>query len=76
MLLKKSKERILKALTEVLGDHKLPVKVLIVLREDYLAKLNPLFERFPYLPDQYLRLTPLEGDQICRANVWKASRKV
>jgi hypothetical protein len=62
-----SKERILNALVELIKDSELPVKVLIVLREDYLAKLTPLFERCPYLPDQYLRLTPLKGDQVYRA---------
>jgi WD40 repeat protein len=61
-----TKERILNALVELVNDSELPVKVLIVLREDYLAKLTPLFERCPNLPDQYLRLMPLKGDQIYR----------
>jgi WD40 repeat protein len=61
-----SKERILNALVELINDSELPAKVLIVFREDYLAKLTPLFKQCPNLPDQYLRLTPLKVDQIYR----------
>ncbi|NIV38042.1 MAG: hypothetical protein GWN58_54100, partial [Anaerolineae bacterium] len=57
---------ILEALVALLNDRKLPVKLLIVLREDYLAQLTPLFERCPTLVDQYLRLTPLDGEQVLR----------
>ncbi len=65
--LETSKERILNALVELVNDSELPVKVLIVLREDYLAKLTPLFKRCPSLPDHYVRLSPLKGDQVYRA---------
>ena len=50
----------------LLRDTSLPVKVLISLREDYLAKLTPLFKQYPSLPDQYLRLASLQGSQIRR----------
>jgi hypothetical protein len=51
-------ENILMALGELLRKHTLPVKLLFVFREDYLAKLTKLFELYPELPDQYLRLKP------------------
>jgi WD40 repeat protein len=55
-----------KSIVSLINDKKLRVKTLIVLREDYLAKLDPLFEQCRSLPDQYLRLTALSGDQIYR----------
>jgi hypothetical protein len=61
-----AKQRILDALVELVKDSELPVKLLIVFREDYLAQLTPLFQRCPNLPDQCLRLTHLRGDQIYR----------
>lgn len=57
---------VLEAIVTLLNDRELPVKVLIVLREDYLAKLAPLFESCPWLPDHYLRLTHLNSEQVCR----------
>jgi hypothetical protein len=51
-------EEIFKLLQSVLRDHSLPVKLLLVFREDYFAKLTKLFEMCPELPDQYLRLKP------------------
>ena len=54
------------AILSLLRETKLPVKILLVLREDYLAKLTPFFKRYPNLPDQYLRLTPLKGTEIKR----------
>jgi WD40 repeat protein/tetratricopeptide (TPR) repeat protein len=54
------------AIVCLVNDGTLPVKVLISLREDYLAKLTPFFKRCPNLSDQYLRLVPLNGDQIYR----------
>ncbi len=64
--LRQMQQAILEALVALLNDRKLPVKLLIVLREDYLAQLTPLFERCPTLVDQYLRLTPLDGEQVLR----------
>lgn len=58
-------ESIANAICALLLDANLPVKVLISLREDYLAKLTPLFKQYPRLPDQYLRLAPLPGEQVC-----------
>ncbi len=63
---KAAQQKILDAIISMLGDGKLPVKILLVLREDYLAKLTPFFKRYPNLPDQYLRLTPLKGAAIKR----------
>jgi WD40 repeat protein len=62
--LRASQERIRDAIISLINDSMLPVKVLIALREDYLAKLTPFFEQCPSLPDQYLRLTSLKSDQI------------
>ena len=54
------------AIVSVMLENRLPVKILLVLREDYLAKLTPFFTRLPNLPDQYLRLTALADDEITR----------
>jgi hypothetical protein len=64
---KASQYKIRDAIVSLINDRELPVKVLIVLREDYLARLAPLFERCPSLPDHYLRLTSLRGDQVYQA---------
>lgn len=56
--------RILNTIASLINNNTLPVKVLISLREDYLARLTPLFETCPNLPDQYLRLGSLSGDQV------------
>jgi WD40 repeat protein len=58
--------RVLDALVSLINDPQLPVKLLIVFREDYLASLEPLFERCPNLPDHYLRLTGLGGEPLRR----------
>ncbi len=60
-------DRIRDAIAALINDQRLRVKVLISLREDYLAQLTPLFRLCPRLPDQYLRLKPLSGHQIERA---------
>jgi hypothetical protein len=67
---RQSQQLILKALTRLIHDETLPIKILFVFREDYLAKLNPLFENCPNLLDQYVRLLPPHVDtlqQIIRA---------
>lgn len=48
---------ILDVLVSLIRDETLPVKLLFVFREDYLAKLTKFFVRSPDLPDHYLRLT-------------------
>lgn len=58
--------RILDALVSLINDQQLPVKVLIVLREDYLANLQPLFERCPNLPTHFLRLAAIGGEALPR----------
>lgn len=42
---------------DLLGNETLPVKLLFVFREDYLAKLSKLFALVPNLRDQNVRLT-------------------
>jgi len=54
----KIQENILNVLTSLLQDDGLPVKLLFVFREEYLAKLNILFRSAPELLDQYVRLRP------------------
>ncbi|HEX5732247.1 MAG TPA: hypothetical protein VF131_05370 [Blastocatellia bacterium] len=51
-------QKILDSLVRLIKDEELPIKLLFVFREDYLAKLNILFEHVPKLLDQYLRLLP------------------
>lgn len=59
----KIQENILNVLTSILQDDGLPVKLLFVFREEYLAKLNILFMSAPELLDQYVRLLPPRVDQ-------------
>ena len=59
-----AQSQILKVLLELLRDPMLPVKLLFVFREDYLAKLAKLFALRPDLSDQYLRLTPPTTDAL------------
>ena len=42
---------------DLLRDEAMPVKLLFVFREDYLAKLSKLFSLVPNLRDQHVRLT-------------------
>jgi hypothetical protein len=63
-------QAILKTITSLLEDDALPIKVIFVFREDYLAKLDMLFEANPALLDQYVRLLPPrveEAEKIIRA---------
>src|SRR5205814_7053575 len=48
---------LLNFLADLLRDETLPVKLLFVFREDYLAKLSRLFALVPNLRDQHVRLT-------------------
>ena len=59
-------DEIITALVDLLRDQTLPVKLLFVFREDYLAKLTKLFQRYPDLPDQYVRITPVKSQLILR----------
>ncbi len=54
----KTQLAILEAVTDLIHDDTLPIKILFVFREDYLGKLSILFEGSPDLLDQYLRLKP------------------
>jgi WD40 repeat protein len=53
----KSQNALLEFFADLLRDETLPVKLLFVFREDYLAKLSKLFALVPNLRDQHLRLT-------------------
>ena len=50
--------RVLDAVLRLLRNPTLPVKLLFVFREDYLAALDPLIAEKPELTDQALRLVP------------------
>ncbi len=45
----------------------LPVKVFLTFREDYLAKMTPIFDRAPNLPDHFVRLLPVAGSALTGA---------
>jgi len=51
-------QRIVDLLIELVRSEVLPVKVLFVFREDYLARVKQLLDAVPELVDQALRLTP------------------
>jgi len=53
----KAQNALLDLLRDLLRDETLPVKLLFVFREDYLAKLSKLFALVPNLRDQHVRLT-------------------
>jgi hypothetical protein len=55
---------ILEAVTDLIHDETLPIKILFVFREDYLGKLSILFENSPDLLDQYLRLLPPRVEKL------------
>jgi hypothetical protein len=59
-----AQESILNILVGLLRDDLLPVKLLLVFREDYLAKLSKLFSRSPDLLDHHLRITPPSTDAL------------
>ena len=61
-----SQEAVAQVIVHLLVETRLPVKILLALREDYLAKLSPLLARCPNLSDQSLRLGPLRGADIRR----------
>lgn len=64
------RRRILVTLVKLIRDPTLPVKLVFVFREDYFAKLAPLFEYCPELLDQAQRLLPPKVEtlpQIIRA---------
>jgi WD40 repeat protein len=48
---------LLEFFADLLRDETMPVKLLFVFREDYLAKLSKLFALVPNLRDQHVRLT-------------------
>jgi hypothetical protein len=59
-----AQREILKTLSSLIHDETLPIKILFVFREDYLAKLNTLFEDCPNLLDQYIRLLPPRSEVL------------
>jgi hypothetical protein len=67
--LQERQQNVLRILVGLMLDETLPVKCLFVFREDYLAKLNPLFQSCPELLNQFVRLMPprvAEAEAIIR----------
>ncbi|HVS80955.1 MAG TPA: hypothetical protein VHE60_04415 [Pyrinomonadaceae bacterium] len=60
----KVQRRIFVTLIKLIRNSALPVKLVFVFREDYFAKLNPLFEYCPELLDQAQRLLPPHLDTL------------
>lgn len=54
---------IVQLLTRCYFSQTLPVKLVFVFREDYLAKFSRLFKAIPDLRDHYLRIKPLQTAQ-------------
>jgi WD40 repeat protein len=53
----RAQQALLNFFQDLLRDETLPVKLLFIFREDYLAKLSKLFALVPNLRDQHVRLT-------------------
>jgi len=62
--IKEVQQRILEVILKLIQEPLLPVKLLFVFREDYLAKLGRLFTAYPDLRDQYLRLAAPEFSNL------------
>lgn len=62
--LRKIQNDIKDAILSLSMNRKLPVKILIVFREDYLPKLEPFFEAYPDLTEHYLRLSHIKVDEV------------
>lgn len=55
---------IVEMLLELLRDDSMPVKILFVFREDYLAKVSALFELYQDILDQYLYLQHPRAEEL------------
>jgi WD40 repeat protein len=62
-----AQQQVQRAIAELIGDRTLPVKVLLSLREDYLARLAPIIRDCPELEDNYQRLSSMEPEDVHRA---------
>ncbi len=62
--IKTSKDKIFETIISIINNSTLSVKILLVFREDYLAELTSFFKSCPNLVDQYLRLIPINGEQV------------
>jgi WD40 repeat protein len=56
--------RVVELLIALVRSEDLPVKILLVFREDYLARVKQLLEAVPELVDQALRLTPPRAQEL------------
>jgi WD40 repeat protein len=56
--------RIVELLVTLLRDRQLPVKVVLVFREDYLGRIKELLAACPELIDRSLRLSPPDRDAL------------
>jgi hypothetical protein len=61
---REAQEAIITTIVELIQDETLPIKVLFVFREDYLAKLNKVFAHTPDLTDQFVRLVPPDAGAL------------
>jgi uncharacterized protein with WD repeat len=61
------KLRILETLFQIVSDHELRAKVVIVIREDFLGKLEILVRSYPQVLDHRVRLRYLPADNACSA---------
>jgi WD40 repeat protein len=59
-----AQRRIVALLADLLRDERAPLKLLLVFREDYLAKINKLLASRPELVDQSVRLIPPTTDAL------------
>ena len=57
-------QRVVELLIGLVRSEDLPVKVLVVFREDYLARVKQLLAAVPELVDQALRLTPPRAQEL------------
>jgi hypothetical protein len=61
---REAREAIERLLCELLLNDPLPLKIVFAFRDDYLARLGPLFSRIPNLMDQGLRLAPPRTERL------------
>lgn len=56
----KLQEKIIELIRQFYYNYDLPVKLIFIFREDYLAKFSKLFKHVPDLNDHFLRIKPLQ----------------
>jgi hypothetical protein len=61
-----ARHAVVDALTGLIEDEAIPVKLLFAFRDDYLARLDFFFRRSPYLRDRYVQLGPISRTALRR----------